>query len=394
MSNRNKTNMLAIYALGAGNFAAGMSALVMAGVLTEIATSLGVSNGQAGQLITIYSVVYAIGAASIIAFSTQHQRRLMLAAGLGFVLLGNGAAALAPSYSLLFVARIITAIGSATYVPLSAAVAISMAEPEERGRITAVVFTGFTLATALGLPIGTYIGLNFGWRFSFAFISALALISGFFVLREVSPRVQTPPVNLAIFRQVFAHGLLLLVLSVTIFQFAGQMALFAFISPWLQAFTSLGATGITLMLLFVGIGGITGNYIAGVSTDRFGAKETQLILLILLALTMAFLPTISRSLLIGSLLMFAWGAVGQGFVAPQLVRLVSVNEALSSAALSLNSSFINIGLSLGAFSGGIMIDQVGVGSLPWLGVVGTGLSMIIFGVSWVMENSAREAVAV
>lgn len=386
MSGRERTVAWAVWSLALGNFAAGMSTLVMAGVITEIATATGVTTGQAGQLISIYSFVYAIATPLIFAFTSQFERRTMLVTGLTFVMLGNIGASLSTSYLLLFFARIVTALGAAAFVPLAAAVAISMARPEERGRMTAIVFTGFTLATALGLPIGTYIGLTFGWRFSFLIVAILAGLSGGMIWQMLPRDVTTPPSNLTILGQVLQHSLLVTILSVTILQFAGQMALFAFVAPWLEALTTLGATGISLMLLTVGVGGIAGNYVAGQATDRFGAKETQLVLIILLAVVMALMPLIRTSLIIGVALMFAWGFVGQGFISPQLVRLVGINQPLSSATLSLNSSFINIGLTLGAVSGGIYIDQIGVETLPWLGVAGVILSIGVFLASWVMEN--------
>lgn len=385
--------MLAIYSLAAGNFAAGMCTLVMAGVLSEIATGMGITTGQAGQLISVYSLVNAIGAPLIMAFTNGFERRTMLVAGMLLILLGNAVAALAPSYPILMAARIVTAFGAAAYVPLAAAVAISMANPEERGRVSAIVFTGFTLATALGLPIGTFIGLNLGWRFTFTSVALLGLISGYLMWLEVPRAAKTPTVSLAILGQVFGNSLLIVVLSVTVLQFAGQMALFAYIAPWLRSLTTLGATGISLILLVVGVGGIVGNYIAGISTDRFGAKQTQLVLIILLVISMALMPIIRANLALGALIFFVWGAVGQGFIAPQLVRLVGLNQELSSATLSLNSSFINVGLALGAAAGGLYIDSIGVESLPWLGVGGVIISIGVFVLSWMMENSRQMAAA-
>jgi len=383
--------MLAIYALAAGNFAAGMCTLVMAGVLSEIAIGMNITTGQAGQLISIYSLVYAISAPLIAAFTSGFARRTMLAGGMVMILLGNVAATLAPTYSALLTARIVTAFGAATYVPLAAAVAISMAKPEERGRVSAIVFTGFTLATALGLPIGTFIGLTLGWRFSFASVALLAVGSSYFIWTEVSRMVETPTVSLAILGKAFRNSVLIVVLSVTVLQFAGQMALFAFVAPWLRAFTTLGATGISLILLVVGVGGIVGNYVAGLSTDRFGAKQTQLVLLVLLAVAMVLMPVIRTNFALGVVLIFVWGAAGQGFIAPQLVRLVGISQELSSATLSLNSSFINMGLSLGAVAGGLYIDRIGVETLTWVGVGGTVLSLGVFVLSWMMENSRRTA---
>ena len=224
MSEKKRSASPSIYAMAFGNFAAGISSLIVAGVLTEISADMDVSTGQVGQLITIYALAFAIGSPLIIAFTGRIKRRVMLTAGLGLVLIGNGMAALSPSYNFLFITRIITALGAATFTPLSAAVAISFVKPEERGRVSAIVLSGFTVAAALGLPIGAYIGLNLGWRFSFATVALLGLIGSYLVWKQLPHHIETPPVNLASFSQVFRNGLLMVILSVTMLGFAGQMA--------------------------------------------------------------------------------------------------------------------------------------------------------------------------
>ena len=136
----NRSNELGIWAMALGNFAAGISSLIMAGVLGDMAADLEVTVGQAGQLVTIYSFVYALSAPFVMAFTTRYDRRLMLSLGLIFIFSGSLVAALATNYAILFVARIIAAIGSAFFVPLAAVVAIALASEEERGRVSAIVF--------------------------------------------------------------------------------------------------------------------------------------------------------------------------------------------------------------------------------------------------------------
>ncbi|MEM9774707.1 MAG: MFS transporter [Chloroflexota bacterium] len=386
---QNRSVEIGIWAMAMGNFAAGMSSLVIAGVLTDIAADLGVSVGTAGQLVTIYTLVYGIGAPIVIALTSRFDRKLMLTVGMVLIFAGSFVAIFANSYALLFGARIIAAFGSAAFVPLAAAVAIAMVDEDQRGRATSIVFSGFSLSSALGLPIGAYIGLTFGWRFTFVAIVVIAIIGGLLVWTQLPKGIQTPPVSLAVFRKVFQHSLLMVVLSVTILQFGGQMALFAFIGPWLQAMTNLEAGGISIVLLITGIGGIVGTYGSGFGTDRIGARATQLISIIALVVIMIFLPIIQASLVIGVFMMFLWSGVGQGFIPPQLVRIANVGPELSTAALSLNSAFINVGLALGAFTGGLYIDNVGIETLSWFGVVGSMLALGIFGLSWVMESRAN-----
>lgn len=375
----------AVYTLSLGNLAAGMGALTMAGILVDVASAMEVSTGQAGQLISIYSLVYAIAAPLIMVFTPHIERRTLLVFGLLGCATGNGLAAAAPNYWILFFARILNALGAAAFVPLAAAVGMAMTEPKYQGRIAAVVFTGFTVATALGLPFGTWVGLNFGWRWSFLLVAVLGTLAGLSVWLHLPRTIQTPPSDFTRLKQVTKHPVILAALLVTIAQFAGQMALFAFISPWLQQLTHLDVNGISFMLLLIGLGGIAGNYAGGLMTDRFGTNPTQLVMIILLGVSMSFIPTVQTSLLIGGLMLFVWGAVGQGFISPQLVRLVTLDQSLSSATLSLNSSFINLGLTLGAAAGGIYIDRINLTSLPNLAVAGAAISLVVFLVSWRIE---------
>lgn len=384
---------LAVYALAFGNFAGGMSTLIIAGVLSEMAAGIKVSVGQAGQLISIYSLAYAISAPLLVLLTTRYQRRVMLTIAMSLVFVGNAGAAFSSDFSVIFLLRIVTALGGAAFVPLAAASAISMVKPAQRGRVSAIVFTGFTLATALGLPIGAYIGLSIGWRWSLGMVAVMAALATLLLFFFLPRDIDTPLVNMAVFRKVFENPLLLVVLSVTILQFAGQMAVFAYVSPWLKAYTSLGATGISLLLLISGVGGVVGNVIGGSMADRVGPLPTQLMQLVALALCLALLPLISSSLFLGGVLVFVWGFVGQGFIAPQLVRLVGIAPNLSSASLSLNSAFINIGMTLGSVAGGFFLENVGIGSISWLGVIGTVLSIGIFALSWRMEKTRTRSLS-
>ncbi|MEM7115083.1 MAG: MFS transporter [Chloroflexota bacterium] len=389
--NAHTTSNAPIYAMAFGNFAAGISSLIVAGISSEMSAELNVSLGRIGLLVTIFALAYGLGAPIVAALTGNVDRRALLIIGQLFVLVGNGLVAIAPTYLVAFLARIVSALGSATYVPLAALVAISLAKPAEKGRVSAIVFTGFTVSTAFGVPLGTYVGINFGWRLSFTAVVGLALIAVILIRLTVPTHIKTPIADPSTFRNVFRDYVLTSFLAVTILQFAGQMALFAFIAPWLQALTTLGATGIALMLVLSGLGGIAGNIITGRTTDRFGARETQLVLIILLIMVMLPMPIIGQNLFLGSVLIFIWGFVGQGFVSPQLVRIVNANPALSSASLSLNTTFLNLGLALGAFVGGLFVDSLGVASLTWVASSVSVLSLLVFGLSWWLENASNNS---
>ncbi|MEO0572755.1 MAG: MFS transporter [Bacteroidota bacterium] len=391
MSKKRQQNGFAVYALAFGNFAAGISSLIVAGISSEMAMDLGVSVAKVGQLVTVFALVYAIGSPLVSAMTGKTERRGLLIAGMSMVLVGNGILALANDYALAVSGRIISAIGSAAFVPLAALVGISMAVKGNKGRITAIVFSGAVIATAVGVPLGTFIGINFDWHYSFGAVSVLALISILLILGMVPLRIKTPIANFNTLKQVFKDRLLTIFLAVTVLQFGGQMVLFAFISPWLIETTSLGPMGIVTMLLLAGLGGMVGNFITGRATDRYGSRATQLVLIVLLVGIMPLLNLMGHNLFLGGALIFLWGLVGQGFVAPQLVRIESVNPPLSSASLSLNATFINIGISLGAIIGGTFLDNFGVESLTWAATGVVLLSLLVFLYSWKIEDKCLKA---
>ncbi|MBQ4914565.1 MFS transporter [Maribacter sp. MMG018] len=162
MAIKPKGNTLTLNALAFGNFAAGISSLIVAGISTEMATGLDVTVGQIGLLVTVFALSYAIGAPLFSALRGKTDCRTVLIIGMLTVLVG-----IASNYTIVLIGRVISAIGSAVFVPLAALVGISIARLEEQGRISAIVFTGVAVATAIGVPFGTFIGINFGWLFSF-----------------------------------------------------------------------------------------------------------------------------------------------------------------------------------------------------------------------------------
>ena len=378
-------NKKIIYSLAFGNFAASISAMMVAGLTSEMAKDLEVSIALIGHLISVFAITYAISAPILAALTGKIDRKKLLILGMLGVLIGNAMITIGTNYVLLFTGRIIAALGAAVFTPLTVLVGISVAAESEKGKVSSLVFTGSAVATAIGIPLGAYIGITFGWQYSFAAVVVLAFLSILCMQLTLPKNILTPISNFNTLIKVFQHKALLLFLSLTVFQFGGQMVLFAFISPWLQTFTKLQASGISLILILVGLGGIIGNIIAGKATDNYGPKKVQLLLIIALALIMPFLVVIEKSVYLGGFLFFLWGFVGQGFFTPQLIRIVNINPDLSSASLSLNSSFINIGISFGAIVASIFINITGISSLTWIALGIILLSLAIFLYSWKMD---------
>lgn len=382
MNNRN-----ALMSMAAGNFAVGIGSLVIAGVIQPMADEFNTPISAIGQLITIYAFAYAIGSPLLIAYTGQFERRTMLIAGLLLAMAGYAMTALAPNYTLLFIARIVTALGAAIFTPVASTVASLLVPPEERGKAIAAVFAGFAAATALGLPLGTFIGLNFGWRLTFWLVAVLAIVGVGLVAATVPAEVDAPLVNLAVFQQVLKNRMLVIILLVTLVQLAAQIALFTYIAPYVQSLTTIGATGITLLLLSNGVAGFIGNFIGGNLTDRIGARNTIVLFMLVMLAAFFAVPLIELSLVLGFVAFGVWGLVGLGFNAPQQARLVNLAPQYSSAVLGLNASFLYIGISSGSLFGGWVVDQGGLLSLHWVAAALTVAALAIFAFSWGAENN-------
>jgi MFS transporter, DHA1 family, inner membrane transport protein len=370
-----------LYAMAFGNFAVGIGALVVAGVLQPLADTFTVSLSTVGLLVTVYAFTYAAGSPLIIIFTSAAERRVLLAVGLAAVAAGNLLVAAAPVYGLIVAGRVVTAVGAATFTPVASAVAAHISPPAERGRAIALVFAGFTAATALGVPFGTYLGLVVGWRLTFAAVALLAVLAVAFVAVFVPRRVDAPPADIRVFARALRQPLLMATLAVTLVQMAAQLSVFTYVAPYVQERVAVGAVGITLLFLANGAAGFAGNLGGGRLADRIGTGRTIALFLGVLVAALAVLPVVGRSLLVGAVAIAVWGYVGLGFNAPQQAHLVGLAPELANAVLALNASFLYLGISLGSFLGGQVVDAGQIRNLHWLAVGLALTAAVIFAVT-------------
>ena len=177
--------------LATGTFAIGTDAFVIGGVLPAVARSLGVSTSSAGLLVTAFAVAYALGAPILAVAGARLARRTLLVSALAVFVAANLLAAVAPSYALMLIARVLAALAAAAFVPAASAVASSLAPMEHRGRALATVVAGMTVAQVAGVPFGAFVGASLGWRYTFIFVGALGAAAALAV-RLWLPHVQPP----------------------------------------------------------------------------------------------------------------------------------------------------------------------------------------------------------
>ena len=307
--------------------------------------------------------------------------------------LGNIACALAPDYATLMAARVGTSLAHGTFFGVGSVVATGLVAPERRASAIAVMFTGLTAATVLGVPAGAWLGLHFGWRAAFwavAFIglTALAVLAAF-VPRD---RADAAPGPLADELAVLARPQVWLGLGMTVFGFAGVLAVFTFVQPLLTRVTGLSAAAVSPAMLLFGAGLALGNLLGGRLADR-APMPAVLGTLLALALVLASMDLWIHLSVPAMVFLVVLGVAAFATVAPLQVRVLDqAAGAGRNLASSLNIAAFNLGNALGAWVGGLVIDH-GPG-LRALGAAGAALTLAGLGLAlWSRRLERRDAPA-
>lgn len=357
-----------LLALAAGAFGIGTTEFIIMGLLTQVAQDLHISIPAAGTLISGYAIGVAVGA-PLLTLGTRAwpRKRLLLALMLIFIA-GNAAAVFAPSYGWLMAARVLTSLTHGTFFGVGAVVATGLVAPEKKASAIALMFSGLTLATLLGVPAGAWIGQHFGWRMSFAAV-ALVGIAAFLILWVFVPRQLAMPAPAPIRQElaVLGNAQVWLGLGITVFGFAGVFALYTYIEPLLTQVTHMGNKAVAITLLVFGAGLAIGNHLGGKLSDRGGAMRALFITLSALLIALIAGRWTFGNPWIAMTYVLLLGIAAFMTVAPMQMRVLqSAGASGTNLASSLNISAFNLGNAIGAWIGGAVIaGGLGLLSLSW-----------------------------
>jgi predicted MFS family arabinose efflux permease len=357
--------------LALATFAVGTDSYVIAGLLPAIATDLKVSTPAAGQLVTVFALVMALSAPTMGALTSGLDRRTALLIALGVFTAGNAVTALGTSYEVVMIARIVTAVGAGTINSAASSTAGAIAPPERRGRALAFVLGGLTLATALGLPLGTLIG-RADWHLTLWAVAGIGLAAALGIAVGL-PKVTLPAASLGERLRPLRQGPVLALLAVTTLAFLGAYTLYTYIGPALHDVTDGSESLLTLVLFAWGTGVLAGNIAAGRLVDRHDPARVVTGPLAVAAVALALTPAATATL--ASTLVWAavWGAALGVVVVPQQHRLIALNPAAAPVLLGLNSSAIYVGIALGGGLGGL--------AQKWLAIAPATLGLPAAGVT-------------
>ena len=358
-------NQFLLLVLALANFAAGMGAFVIIGILNPLSEGFGMTSAQAGWVLTIFAIAYAVGSPLLVALTGAWERRYVLLAGLTVFTLATVWSALSPTIASLLASRVAVAIGAALITPVTAGVAVAVSAPKDTGKALATVFFGLTLSQAIGLPVGSYVAYTFGYPVAFGVVAVLGLISLIGIAVAVPKGLPFKPNSISTLRDTLLNWRRLSVI-LYIGSFLGAIyVLYTYFAPLMTEAMGYERDGISLLLFVFGLGAVFGNILGGWMADRFGPMRT---LLIICAMQIVSLPVYSLLPLPGSMLLlltFVWSVFGWSVAAPQQMRVVRVSPGSENVALAMHASAIYIGISVGSLIGGLVIAQAGLNALGY-----------------------------
>ena len=253
-----------------GNFVMATGVMMVTGILAEVSSALQVSIATAGQLISTSALCTCLGAPVFAAWVAGWDRQKLLTASLLWYGLLHALAASTDQFSTLLGWRAMAMAGAAIFTPQAASCVGLLVPAAQRGRAITFIFLGWSVASVLGTPLGAWLGGTFGWRYPFAFISLLSLLSAIWLWRTLPKGIVPPALSRAAWVTTLGSRTLMLTVSVTMVSAAGQFILFSYLAPYLKNTMGASTTDLSLLLLLYGLFGFIGNAFVARHIDRLG----------------------------------------------------------------------------------------------------------------------------
>ncbi len=358
------------------NLVLGSGAFVLGGILDAIATDLQVPVAAVGQNMTAYAFSTALLAPVLMVWTGRWQRRSAVLLALLLFTLGTLVCALAPNLTVLLAGRVLMGAG-ALFTPLAAGLAVALSTPVQRGKALSLTFLGMSMSYVVGVPLGAWLGLQFGWRWPLLLIGAAMAVLAVVLYRRMPADLQAPGASFGGLGGLLRRGDVARTLLVTLLYFVAIFSVFSYIGPVLRALVPMDTSLLTWTLAIFGVAGVAGTLAGGWASDRFGALPSLRVQMGGLLTMMALVPLTTGHYAAVLLVFVLWGVFGFGMMTPQQSRLAEASPAHAPMLLSLNTSMLYFGTALGAAVGGAGSPWLGFARLPWLGAVFAALGLLI-----------------
>lgn len=384
--NINKEKMpLQVWILTLAAFAIGTAEFVIAGILPQVASSLVISEGQAGYLISAYALAIVFGGPILTIYLARFNKKTVLSGLMGLFIIGNILSAFAPNYTVLMVSRVITGLVQGPFYGIGAVVATNLVSKKMAGRAVGQMFAGLTLANVLGVPGGTWIGLQFGWHTTFLTVAAFGFIALLFISSVIKPTGHGEAKDIKAQLQAFKNPMLQISLLITVFAWSGFMTLYGYIAPIAMHITGFDASDVTWVLVIIGVGLIVGNTIGGRSSDKDLQKASLFwAFAMIVSLILVGFALESKILFIATA--FIFGIASFANVPAMQLRVMNHGGEGQELAATANISAFNLANAFGGFLGGMVIDsQMGASMIPFAAII-----VPVIGLLFIVKANSQE----
>ncbi|MBX0357421.1 MFS transporter [Halobacillus sp. Nhm2S1] len=349
-----------VYLLALVAFVVGTVELIIGGILDLVADDLGITLGQAGLLITIFSLVFAVASPILLTATARFDRKKLMLVTLVIFFLGNMLAYLSPNYSTIMLARVLTAASGSLLVVLAVTIASAIVTKEYRGRAIGTIFMGISGSLVLGVPIGLTIGNSFGWRSPFLLISVLTLLSIVAVWISLGKIAPKPVLSIKEQLRTLKDKKIFSAQLTSFLFLTGHLALYAYLTPFLKSEMGMNGTWVSIVYFIFGVAAVMGGGVGGFLSDKFGSERSILGIILVFAIAIFTIPHVTFSLPLFLMVMVIWSALSWAVTPAQQNYLISSAPETSDIQQSLNNSALHFGIAFGSSIGGIVIEQSSV----------------------------------
>ncbi|MGV2856260.1 MFS transporter [Glutamicibacter sp. AGC13] len=346
---------LGLIALAIGAFGIGLTEFVIMGLLPDVAADFGVSEAAAGWLISGYALSVVAGALGLTAATVRWPRKPVLVGLLVLFIIGNSLTAMAATYEVAMIGRVIAALCHGAFFGIGAVVAADLVPANKKAGAIAIMFTGLTAANVLGVPFGTLLGQHSGWRSTFWAISGIGIIALIGILVLV-PAIKHAAEGISLRKELGAFTSLQVCLSlgVTVLGYGGMFGAFTYIAYTLTEVTGFNETSVPWLLMLFGAGLFAGNWIGGRMADK-SIDRTLLIFISALLVVLVLFGFFASNQIATVIALLLMGGFGFGTVPGLQSRIMQYAGNAPTLASGANIGAFNVGNALGAWAGGLGI---------------------------------------
>lgn len=380
---------LAILALAISAFAVGTTEFVIMGLLSDVAADLAVSVPTAGYLISGYALGVVVGALPLAALTIRFPRRAVLLVLMAVFVVGNLGASIAPGYGLLMVARVLVSLAHGAFFGVASVTAADLVPPARRAMAISLIFSGMTVSTILGVPLGTFIGQNFGWRSTFLCVALVGLVGLVGIMVLLPPSARPAGASLSAELATLRQRQVWFTLSVTVLVSAAIFASFTYIEPMLVRVSGFAPASVTIILMLYGVGMCIGNLLGGHYAGRYPLVTLHATIAALaISLAVFFYSVHYKTPAVLTLTLM--GLCGTAAIPTLQHRIMRVAPQAPTLASAANIAALNVGNALAAWLGGVAIDSgLGYDSPNAIGALFAVLAGLVAVVAGMADRSTR-----